>query len=236
VWRKDVSVPFKTRGSINSQGYFTASYKAKQFRVHNMVAELFIGEKPTDDHTIDHIDRNPRNNVVENLRWASKVEQARNRTTVKSLEVYNYLTGEIIGAYESQNDICEAFQVQPSIVSAATRFGIEHVDRGRQLGPHKYLSVRHSDLSNHIKLKRELDILEYEINVLKTDKNKRKSNPENLPPHITKTQSTYVLNITFRGEKFRKCGNDPKVLMSKKEEWINQKRQHYTDIYNKIML
>ena len=234
VWFKYVSVPYKTYGSKNKEGYYTISYNKHSIKVHNLVASLFIGEKPTIEHTIDHIDNDTGNNIAENLRWATKSEQALNRSNVKAIEVYNYLTGEIINTFESSKLCCEKYDVHPSIVSNALGFGIDHFNRGRQLGNHKYLSVRNKDLTNENKLKREISILEHELAVLMTDKNKRKSNDEKLPVHITKTKSTYVLNIKFRGAKFRKCSNNINILLSEKESWINEKKEHYINLYRKV--
>jgi len=47
--------------------------------VHRLVAFLFIGDPPSQTHTVDHIDRNPQNNDAENLRWASRSEQNTNK-------------------------------------------------------------------------------------------------------------------------------------------------------------
>ena len=45
--------------------------------MHRLVAAAFLGTtKRTDQTTVNHIDRNPGNNRVENLEWASPGEQA----------------------------------------------------------------------------------------------------------------------------------------------------------------
>jgi len=46
--------------------------------IHNLVAKLFIGERPK-DYDIDHIDKNKLNNNVDNLRYCTKSENLLNR-------------------------------------------------------------------------------------------------------------------------------------------------------------
>lgn len=53
--------------------------------VHKLIACL-LDDKPTEQHTIDHIDREKTNNSLSNLRWADKIEQATNRDDVKPFE------------------------------------------------------------------------------------------------------------------------------------------------------
>lgn len=55
--------------------------KHKTFKVHRLVAQAFIpnlDNKPT----VDHIDRDPSNNQVDNLRWATPKEQNYNRDLI----------------------------------------------------------------------------------------------------------------------------------------------------------
>lgn len=43
-------------------------------RVHRIVATAFLGEPPTENHVVDHIDTNRQNNRPENLRWLTRLE------------------------------------------------------------------------------------------------------------------------------------------------------------------
>ena len=51
--------------------------KRKNFLVHHLVAEHFIGARPK-NLVIDHIDRNPQNNNLSNLRYVSQKENTHN--------------------------------------------------------------------------------------------------------------------------------------------------------------
>ena len=46
---------------------------------HRLVAQAFLAPPPNKTYTVDHIDGNRTNNVLENLRWASKRLQSLNR-------------------------------------------------------------------------------------------------------------------------------------------------------------
>lgn len=50
----------------------------KHKKVATAVATAFISEKPFEKAQVDHIDRNRRNNNVDNLRWVSNKENSRN--------------------------------------------------------------------------------------------------------------------------------------------------------------
>lgn len=98
-WKDDYAIPLPQGGlrefpaiyvsnfgnikgrSINrdSYGYRRIHYKGKGFKVCNIVAECFMEDRPTPQHTIDHIDRVRDNDNINNLRWASKHEQNKNR-------------------------------------------------------------------------------------------------------------------------------------------------------------
>ena len=94
-----------------TMGFFTPSrymftYKNRGYGVHEFVCLAFHGRKPSSLHTVDHIDRNPHNNACHNLRWATKHEQAKNRTSVRAVEGYTkYIT---IGIWPTIKDASDA--------------------------------------------------------------------------------------------------------------------------------
>ena len=53
-------------------------------RVHRIVAFAFHGNPPSDQHVVDHIDTNRRNNRPENLRWLTRLENALNNPITRA--------------------------------------------------------------------------------------------------------------------------------------------------------
>ena len=53
-------------------------------RVHRIVAYAFHGNPPTEQHVVDHIDTNRRNNRPENLRWLTRLENVLNNPITRA--------------------------------------------------------------------------------------------------------------------------------------------------------
>lgn len=71
-----------TFGKPNNNGYMHIGMEV----IHRIVAYAFIGEPPTTQYIVDHIDTNRQNNRPENLRWLTKLENILNNPiTVKRI-------------------------------------------------------------------------------------------------------------------------------------------------------
>lgn len=70
IWRK---------GSYRGK-YLRVAIKGKGYSVHRLVAETFI-PRPDGKTAVDHINRDTSDNRIENLRWATASENARNTVT-----------------------------------------------------------------------------------------------------------------------------------------------------------
>ena len=60
-----------TFGKLNIR---TGYLEIASVRIHRIVATAFLGEAPTKEHVVDHIDTNKQNNRPENLRWVTRLE------------------------------------------------------------------------------------------------------------------------------------------------------------------
>ena len=63
--------------------------KYKRYLVHTLVAQAFI-KNPKNKNEIDHIDGNPLNNNVDNLRWVTHEENMNNFNTLDKLHKKEY--------------------------------------------------------------------------------------------------------------------------------------------------
>lgn len=110
----------------NEAGYkrvnFSLQNKSKKRPVHHVVAEAFV-PRVEGKREVDHIDRDPTNNKAENLRWATKADQAKNRkpaTTIKKWAVVQIdeKTLEVVASFPSTKVAGEHFRVSPSTICA----------------------------------------------------------------------------------------------------------------------
>jgi len=74
-WKKND----KPAGTTTAAGYSKVQINKIAYSAHRLVWVLFNKEIPLDKQ-IDHIDRNPNNNRIENLRLADSVSNALNRS------------------------------------------------------------------------------------------------------------------------------------------------------------
>ncbi|UNY40363.1 HNH endonuclease [Pseudaeromonas phage vB_PpeM_ KLEP7] len=89
--------------------YFYVNYntpiKRKLRRVHNLMARAFLSDSYYEGASVDHIDINPYNNSLDNLRWATRKQQARNLKTNRYL--INNGNKQLIREYIEDNKLTE---------------------------------------------------------------------------------------------------------------------------------
>tara|TARA_B100001105_G_scaffold124998_1_gene100132 strand:- start:1070 stop:2275 length:1206 start_codon:yes stop_codon:yes gene_type:complete len=124
-------------------------------RVHNIMGHTFLGEPDDTKMTIDHIDRNKYNNSLDNLRWASRKEQAINRNVTNTLDC-GMLLHDLEGQLPTTPSITyklyrEGYTSSPSLTEACrkyTKFGMYWEDNITIRGN----SYRLSDLTEEFSL------------------------------------------------------------------------------------
>lgn len=83
VKQKGTSKPGKVITAI-SHGYYVVGFEYKVYRVHRLIWALHYGEHPSSEFEIDHIDGNPSNNNISNLRLCNREQNIRNKCSNKS--------------------------------------------------------------------------------------------------------------------------------------------------------
>ena len=68
-----------SRMKPNHKGYTTIQFRKEKFKLQQIIMQIFHPEGIRNGVSVDHIDRNPRNNHLDNLRWASDSLQNCNR-------------------------------------------------------------------------------------------------------------------------------------------------------------
>jgi len=97
-------------------------------RINRLVAYAFLGFPPTENYSVDHIDRKRGNNCVSNLRWATAKDQANNRgkfapsTAAYRVSQLN-LDGSFIKTWDRTTDVSKEYDIDPSCIGSACRNG-----------------------------------------------------------------------------------------------------------------
>ena len=96
--------------------YRVLQIKRQRCTAHVAVALTFLGRRPSELHTVDHIDRDPLNNRVDNLRWATKYEQGANTSTAVSVQAIDS-NDEVVGTWLTQGAAARATNTHAASIS-----------------------------------------------------------------------------------------------------------------------
>jgi hypothetical protein len=77
----------RTFGYNHKNGYRYAAWGKKKYRVHSLIAQAFLGDRP-DGLDVDHIDGKKDNNDPSNLRYVTKEQNLRGYQKVKGRSKY----------------------------------------------------------------------------------------------------------------------------------------------------
>lgn len=81
-------------GYLGKTGYLVVRVSGKLYYLHRLAWLYVYGEWPSSGAVIDHIDRNPLNNAISNLRAVSKRENRINSHTVENAEGVTFQAGK----------------------------------------------------------------------------------------------------------------------------------------------
>jgi len=231
IYIKNVSKPYKWYGSPTDMDYRTVCVNRRAYQVNVLVCLTFHGPRPSENHTSDHINRDPSDNRAENLRWADKSEQARNQSRIKRIESYDTRTCKAIKIFDTQTDAAKEYNCARSRIERITRLVKRNSLHELGIREHPFVSFRYADITLEEKKQRELYLLEYHIGIYNKDQGKRKDNPLGLPLHVTYSEPNkqYTFAATLFGQKVRKGSVSREDMIKFKNEWevnvINAERE-----------
>lgn len=98
--------------------------------MHRLVAYAFL-DNPDNLPEVDHIDGNPANNNVENLRWVSHrenmnnpISKKRTKNTCAKRWTYAYIQHSKVGIVQYSLDFSEKLAVFKTEIEAAAKLGV----------------------------------------------------------------------------------------------------------------
>lgn len=109
---------------LTAKIFLKDEYEKKVFEIQEKFPHVSIEEiknSPGKQYSImvDHIDRNPTNNCLENLRWVSVQENNLNTSKNKKIEQWSLDGKELINTFQNQKDACEKLEFSSSLISRA---------------------------------------------------------------------------------------------------------------------
>lgn len=122
IKRESLCIPWLDKSGYKKHN-LNKNGSSKLFKLHRLVAKAFI-PNPENKPLVDHIDGNPSNNCVENLRWATYKENHYNpNTRYKHLiPVSQYsLDGTLIKEWKSAQDAAESLGVSYHAIQSCCR-------------------------------------------------------------------------------------------------------------------
>jgi hypothetical protein len=114
-----------TKGTIAS-GYKSHKIRSKAYQFHMLVCTVFNGDKPSNIHTADHIDKNRTNNIYTNLRWLTPQDQS---VHALGKEVNVFKDDVHIGRYQTLKEASEKLNLDAKKVSSCVT-GKQNTHRG----------------------------------------------------------------------------------------------------------
>jgi len=136
-------------GSDNGHGYKLVEIKYKKFRVHRVIATLFITNDNPELTQVDHISGDRSDNRVENLRWVNARMNHNNRKDQSKYGVSIYFNEKLKKPFRVQimkNGKTEYFGYHKTIEEAEAERDQVYISQGWELPTYYYSKTSQNQL------------------------------------------------------------------------------------------
>ena len=116
-----------TRGCLTGP-YRVCKVRKKAYKVHRLVANVFLGKPPTTRHTVDHKNQDKEDNRAVNLRWTTMLEQAGNRRNIRAVEART-VEGILVGRWGTISEAARETCTLDSSIRKATTGKAKHANK-----------------------------------------------------------------------------------------------------------
>lgn len=129
--------PKKLSYKVDKDGYFEILFSINKKRiykkVHQVVAETFLGPKPDPSYCVDHMNRNRQDNRVENLRWLPWSENSdgmkgKKPGVAKKCMYQGTTYGSIKDACKAAGITVNYYYSHPEIIAKTLAEGVETIE------------------------------------------------------------------------------------------------------------
>lgn len=186
-YKKCLSTTPNHRGYLRV-GIYLPDGTVKRLSVHAMVLETFVGEKPSKEYQVDHIDGDKTNNDLSNLEWVTPSENI-SRAFKNGLKTGIKGTNHPVSVYSDLqiHKACRLLEKGLSIPDVSKKVGI----------PKSYLySIAKGNQWNHIVSQYDLSNINMKMS---TPKHVKKEIGDMLELGYKKSEIIKILNDKYKG-------------------------------------
>ena len=128
----------KKVGCLTKKGYIVTQIQGKHYLVHRIIYKMFNGIAP---NMLDHIDGNPKNNKIENLRPATALQNSYNKK--------NYISNKTGVKGVNFNKQCNKYSARCQVNKKQNWLGLYETLEQAEIAVKMFRQQHHGEYANH---------------------------------------------------------------------------------------